>query len=165
VRLVLALASVAALATAAAFLIDGGNPPSETPPPDARSAATGAVAASPPPERDAVRPRPAVGPPAARAAAPRAEGPLSSSSSSGDPSLATAPEPPAALDAEEDKLITGNVDLATRALDLARLRALGIPGDQQRQSDYAAASAKQTERLAKAGYIDAPSDDASSPAR
>ena len=60
-------------------------------------------------------------------------------------------QPPDLTDPEE-QLIAGNVDLATRAIQLAQQRAANAPGLAAAEQDYELAAAKQSARAREAGY-------------
>jgi len=73
-----------------------------------------------------------------------------------------APEQPSP---ELDPLIGGNVNLAMRALELGRARAVNAANLAEQERDYAAAEALQTAALTAAGYgplspVDAAADGA-----
>jgi len=66
---------------------------------------------------------------------------------------------------ELDPLIRGNVNLAMRALELGRSRAVDAATVAEQEHDYAAAAALQTAALTAAGYgplspVDAAADGA-----
>ena len=65
--------------------------------------------------------------------------------------------PPTDVADPEAQLIAGNVDIATRAIELAQQRAAKAPGLAAAEHDYELAAAKQSQRAREAGY---PSADA-----